>query len=152
MNMSVIVVIIAKLVIAVLYGFEFMRYNRAKRLDNTIKVKFDIRSWIEVIVVGGLNIGLMVYPNVEQNVVFLTFYAFVMLAVTFFHTRRLVVIGKKVIFILEHSFKLTDLSRVTYEKGVMKFLIKGQAFKLRLPLGDMEYVMQRLSGKYYKKG
>ena len=150
MNISEIVVMICRFVIIALYGFEMMRYNRGKRIDDTLKLKFDVRSWIEIVVVGVLNIGFIIYPDLKANVSFLTFYGFVMLIVTFYHTRRIVAWGKKVIFILEHSFYVKDITRVKYEKGRLSFLLKGQPFKLRMPLTDMKALEQKFAGKNFR--
>ncbi|WZU02619.1 hypothetical protein MGH68_06885 [Erysipelothrix sp. D19-032] len=59
MNMSEIVVMICRFVIIALYGFEMMRYNRGKRIDDTLKLKFDVRSWIEIVVVGVSILALL---------------------------------------------------------------------------------------------
>lgn len=151
-NINTIAVWVAKFAIGFLYLFEYMRYNRAKRMDSTIAFKLNKRSWIETAVVLILNISLFVYPMTSTNTPILTFASLAMLVITYFHTRRFIMLGKKVVFLLEHPFLVKDLSKVTYEKGMMKFLIKNQAFKIRLPLGDMDTIMNRLSGKYFKKG
>lgn len=138
---------IARFAIIALFMFMGLKYNRAKKLDNTIKFHFNLRSWIEIIIVVGLDLFFIAYPVTQSSEPILLIAGVVGLTLTYMHTRRYIAIGKKVIFIMEASFHIRDISRVKYEKGKMTFLIKNVPFHLRFPLIDMDYLEERVSGK-----
>lgn len=146
-----IMALIGKFVIIALYGLTLIKFNNARRVDGTLKLRFNTRSWVEVIAVGIINVIAIVIPVNKDNVVWLSVYIFAALLITTFHTRRIAAYGKKVIFILEHAFLAKDITRAKYEKGLLTFLIKGRPFKLRLPLADTDLLLEKLSGRSPRK-
>lgn len=147
MSFNMIMAYIGKFVIIAMYVITLSKFNKAKKYDATVKLRLNLRSWIELVGVGIVNAIAIAYPLSNDNAGSVGIYVFIALLITTFHTRRLVAYGKKVIFILEHAFLLKDITKPKYEKGLLTFLIKGRAFKLRLPLADTELLMQKLSGK-----
>ena len=147
MSFNLIMAYIGKFVILSMYVITLTKFNKAKKYDSTVKLRFNTRSWIEFIVVGVINILAIVMPINESNAGTSAIYIFLALLITTFHTRRLVAYGKKVIFILENSFLLKDITKSKYEKGLLTFLIKGRPFKLRLPLANTDSLIEKLSGR-----
>ena len=147
MSFNAIMAYVGKFTIAVMYFIVFNKLTKARKHDPTVTLRFDTRSWVEVIVVGLLNIAAILYPVNAEDATFSTMLVFVALVFTALHTRRIVAYGKKVIFILEHSFYIKDVTKVKYEKGLLRFTIKGRAFKLRFPLANMDLLLEKLSGR-----
>lgn len=147
MSFNLIMAYIGKFTILALYVITLTKFNKAKKYDATIKLRLNTRSWIELIAVGILNIAAIAYPVSEANAGSVAIFVFIALLVTTFHTRRIVAYGKKVIFILEHSFLIKDITKAKYNNGLLTFLIKGRAFKLRLPLANTDLLIEKLSGK-----
>lgn len=147
MSFNAIMAYVGKITIAIMYFLVFTKLNKARKYDPTVTLRFDTRSWIEVIVVGVLNIAAILYPVNLEDASPSVMLVFVALVLTALHTRRIAAYGKKVIFILEHSFYIKDVSKVKYEKGLMRFTIKGRAFKLRFPLANMDLLLEKLSGR-----
>lgn len=144
-------IIFIRIVIVVLYGMTYNKYKKAQRMDSDMKMKFDFRSLLELALVTGINVGLIVMPINENTNNILLIGGQIMIVVTYLHLRRIVVFGKKVVYFLENPFLISDMKSFKYNKGKMTFLIKGTPLSIRFPLSDMNYVHERLSGKYYKK-
>ena len=102
-------------------------------------------------IVTGINLGIMVMPITNSTYTFLLIGGQVMIVLTYFHLRRIVIFGKKLAYLMEHPFKISDIRNYKYEKGKMTFVVKNVPLSIRFPLSDMNNVSERLSGKYYKK-
>ncbi|MEG0327348.1 MAG: hypothetical protein RR565_01225 [Erysipelothrix sp.] len=151
MGINNIVIILIRCIIIAIYLLWIVRYNKAKRMDGALAFSFDVRSWIEIAAVIIGNLCLMFIPVTQTNVGFMLALGYAMLIISFLHLRRFVVVGKKVVFMMEHPFDVKSLSNLKYHKGVMHISIKGQSFKVRYPIGNKEKIEERLSGKYFRK-
>lgn len=151
MGTNNIVIILIRCIVVAIYLLWLIRYNKAKRMDETLAFSFDTRSWIEIAAVVIGNLCLMFIPVTQANVGLMLVLGYAMLVISFLHLRRFVIVGKKVVFLLEHPFDVKSLSNLKYQKGVMHISIKGQSFKVRYPIGNKEKIEERLSGKYFRK-
>lgn len=151
MDKNTMFIIIIRFIIVAIYMLILNKYLKARKMDPSLKFKFDLRSLIELVVVTGINIGIITMPITPGTQSLILLGGQVMIVATYFHLRRLVVFGKKVVFLLEHAFLISDVKNFKYKKGKMTFLVKNVALSIRFPLADMNYIRERLSGKYYKK-
>lgn len=151
MDKNTVFIIIIRFVIIAIYMLILNKYLKARKMDPNLKFRFDIRSIAELVLVSGINLAVLALPINSSTSTFILLGGQVMIVVTYFHLRRIVVFGKKVAFLLEHSFLIPDIKNFKYKKGKMTFLIKNVPLSIRFPLADMNYLHERLSGKYYKK-
>lgn len=151
MEKNIYFIAIIRFIIIALYLLTINKIMKARKMDPTIKFKFDFRSLFELMVVTGINLGIMVMPITNSTYTFLLIGGQVMIVLTYFHLRRIVIFGKKLAYLMEHPFKISDIRNYKYEKGKMTFVVKNVPLSIRFPLSDMNNVSERLSGKYYKK-
>ena len=151
MDKNMVFIIIIRFVILAIYMLILNKFLKARKMDPNMKFKFDLRSLVEIVLVSAINLAILALPINDSTRTFVLLGGQVMIVLTYFHLRRIVVFGKKVAFLLEHSFLISDIKNFKYKKGKMTFLIKNVALSIRFPLADMNYLHERLSGKYYKK-
>ncbi len=145
------VLIIVKLVLIALIGIVVFRIARAKQGDSSLELKFNARSWAEVFIVFALDFFILVHKPSADREFIVTLLGQVMIVVTFLHTRRYVFVGRDLLYMLEHTFSTKDVSNVRYEKSVLKLEIRDTEVKVRVPLADVDNVLERFSGKMYQK-
>lgn len=144
--------IIVKIVILVLLSIISSRIMQARQLDKSIKFKLDFVSWIRLIVVLGLNIFILVSTSeTEAQFLALIIGGEVMIVITFFFNKRIMFVGKDVLFFKEHSFKISDITNVYYEKGKMTLSIQGTPVHTRFPVFHKDHFLERFSGKQFRK-
>ena len=130
------------------YIYTYYKYTRAKQLDNTLTLKFNLRSKIEVYGLLALNVIGLVYQPPKDSVGVYVFIASALLLVTYFSLERIVVVGRKILFARFLAFDVKQISRNEYKRGRFMFNIKGGTVKVWFPLTDTENLMQMLSGNY----
>lgn len=142
--------LIVKLFIVILIGLAIYKAVKAKKIDESIEFKMNRRSWIEFSFVYILNVFVLLSRPGAENEIFYILIGQVMIVLTFLHTKRYVFIGKKALYMLEHSFSIKDVRNVYYEKNVLHLSIRNTKTKVRLPVTDVEYLLERFSGKRFQ--
>lgn len=128
------------------YTYTYFKFKRAKDFDNTLKLKLNLRSKIETYLLIALSIGYIVYPvKPEAYGVAVFIGAFIFLLV-YFNMERLTIVGRKVIFTKFLAFEVKAINKRYYAKGRFEFYLRGGKVKVLLPVADMDYVMETLSG------
>lgn len=147
--MNSIFIWVLRIIIVGLYVYHYYRYSIAKKMDPSIALKFNLRSKIELIVVALANLVLIMYPvQSEQDKGVAVFIGSILLIITFYQLGRMVLVGRKLLFAKQHMFECRLINRKSLSKGKFSFSLKGGTVDVRFPIGDMEYVMQVLSGAY----
>lgn len=141
---------VVKIVILVLMGLAAFKASRAKQLDSTIEFKLNLRSWLELLVIVGLNIFVLISRPGSENEILYIFLGQLMIILTFLHTKRYVFAGKKYLYMIENVFDEKEIRNMNYTNGVLHLKIRKTATKVRLPITDVEYLLERFSGKKYQ--
>ena len=144
------ILMIVKAVLLVLTGLTYYKAARAKKLDPTLEYKMDMRSRVEFIVVILFDLFVIVAQASGDKEIYLVLFGQLMIVITFFHTKRYVFAGKNILYMLEHPFYVKDVQQVYYEKGIFHLTIRNTATKVRLPVGDVDYLLERFSGKRFQ--
>lgn len=144
--------LVVKIVLLVLLSIMSSRVMHAKQLDKSLKIKLDFLSWVQVLGVIALDILVLVSSGkTETQNVMLILAGELMIMITFFVGKRITLVGKDVLFIKEHSFRITDVSNVYYEKGKLTLSIQGTPVHTRFPIFHKETFLERFSGKQFRK-
>ncbi len=152
--MNVFYVYLVRFILVAVYGITLIKINKAKMIDKSLKIKLDFISTAELLLVVLVNLTFFVIPIPKINVIYGTVMSNVMIIVTYFHLRRLMFVGKKILYFRENSFLISDVSHFKYEAGRLSFRIKNHPFKVMRPLTHLEYVlevMSRTKGRRIKK-
>lgn len=139
-------IILMRCILVALYFMEFTRFHRAKKIDPTLQFKMNGRSWVELIAVLFLCAVYFVYPYQQNDDALMSVGGLVLVMIVHVQMRRLVFAGKSVLFVTEQAFwiskiqhyQCTDSKRFVVELG-------GKLLRVYWPVGDMDYVGQRLS-------
>ena len=144
--------LVVKIVLLVLLSIMSSRVMHAKQLDKSLKIKLNLSSWIQIILVIVLDIFVLVSSGkTETQTLILIIVGEMMIVVTFFVGKRITLVGKDVLFIKEHSFRVTDITNVSYEKGKLTLSIQGTPVHTRFPIFHKETFLERFSGKQFRK-
>lgn len=142
--------LIVKAVLVILIGLAMFKASRAKKLDPTIAFKMNKRSWIEFTLIFVLDIFVLIsFPNEDKHLAYV-FLGQVMIVLTFLNTKRYVFAGKKYFYMIEHVFNEKDVRNLRYKNGVLHLKIRNQSTKVRLPIADVDYLLERFAGKKYQ--
>lgn len=143
--------IIIRTVIALVYVISFSKYYRCKKHDKGMKIKLDIRSLSEILIVLGINASLYIIPMATINVLYATIVGNLMLFVTVFQLRRLFVVGDRLFYFKENMFLISDLGSFKIDGHKISFRIKNHPFKLNYPLCNLKLLEERFSAKKYRR-
>lgn len=143
-------IILFKCVLIALLFYTVVRIYRARKHDPLLKIRFTGRSLAEVIAVAGLNILVLVLPYEVLGEGVTSFLSIAAIILSYYHFNRYVFLGKKIIYLREHAFRIQDVSGVWYEKGILTLNIKNQPLRVRFPLGDIKSFIEFFSGKRFR--
>lgn len=133
--------------IIMFYLYQIYRFNIAKRYDKTIRFKI---KGIGLLEFGGLviiNAVFFFYPVDDSTSSVMMIVGLILILATFFQLRRIVACGRKVLYAVEHAFDLRQIQKTTLERNILTFYIKSSSVRVRFPIGDMDAIMESLSGK-----
>lgn len=144
------ILLIVKVVLVILIGLAMYKAARAKKADPTIAFKMNKRSWVEFLVIVVLDIFILIsFPSNEKQMPYV-FFGQLMIVLTFLNTKRYVFAGKKYLYMMEHVFNEKDVRNMYYKKGVLHLKIRNQSTKVRLPITNVDYLLERFAGKKYQ--
>ncbi len=139
-----------KILLPILFAYAYMKYKRAKSIDNTLELKLKGRSKIEFYLSILLSIAYIAYPvskSMQGTAVFIGslifLYAYLVL-------ERLVAVGRKVIFAKFLAFEVRMINEYGYRNGRFEFFIRGGRIKVLLPIADVQHLQEMLSGSRRK--
>ena len=152
--MNLFFIYLVRFILLAIYAITLFKINKSKMIDKSVKIKFDLISITEIIIIFGINLSFFVIPVEKINVIYGTVVSNLMIFITYFHLRRMMFVGKKILFFRENSFLISDISHFKYESGRLSFRVKNHPFKVRRPLAHLEYLtetMSRTKGRKIKK-
>lgn len=136
-----------KVLLPLVYGYTFIKFKRAKSLDHTLKLKLKGRSMIEFYLVLIAGIAFIAYPANKDILGVFVFIGAIIFLLTYLAMERLVAVGRKVIFAKFFAFEVRLITKYFYQKGRFEFYIRSGRIKVFLPVADMTYVNEMLSGQ-----
>lgn len=135
-----------KVFLVLILSYTYYKFKRAKTLDDTLTFRVKGRGMIAFYLSLLLSLAYIAYPaNDETLGVALFLGSFVFLYV-YLSMERLVFVGRKLIFAKFLAFEVRHVNKFAYQKGLFEFFIRGGRVKVRFPVGDMNYVLEMLSG------
>lgn len=141
---------IVKIVLVIIIGMSVFKAARAKQADPTIAFKMNFRSWLEFSLLLILNVFVLISRTGSKYEIYYTFLGQLTIVLMFIHTKRYIFAGKKYLYMLEHVFDEKEVRDMYYKNGVLHLKIRKTATKVRLPITDVEYLLERFSGKKYQ--
>lgn len=147
MNLNQTMYYVIKILLVVLYAYTFMKFKRAKSLDHTLKLKLKARSMIEFYGSIILSVGFIAYSAQKEVMGFAVFIGAIIFLISYLVLERLVAVGRKVIYAKFFAFEVNKINKCFYKKGTFDFYIRGGNVKVFLPVTDMDYVTEMLSGR-----
>lgn len=146
MSFDQMMLIVLKVMFPLLFGYAYLKFNKAKRVDNTLELKLKGRSMIEAYTLIALSVAFIAYPFNKDKAGFAVFAGAILFLLVYLCLERIVAVGRKVIYAKFYAFEVKQISKKTYEKGRFTFYIRNGKVKIFLPVADMNSVMQGLSG------
>lgn len=150
MDYNVVVFWSLHIITGILYLYGYFKFKKAKRLDDTLEIKFNTRSKIEFYGIALLNAVGFVYQPTKEMVGVANFMLAPLLLLTYLSLERIVVVGRRILYTKFLAFDIRLIKSKEYKKGTFTFKIRDGVIKVRLPLTDPGYMMQMLSGSYRK--
>lgn len=89
----------------ILFAFAFMKFNQAKKMDNTLKMKLKGRSFLEFYLMIILSLAYVVYPVKEEFMGQAVFIGAFIFLFSYLMLERLVIVGRKLIFAKMFAFE-----------------------------------------------
>ena len=129
-----------------IYLFAYFKYKRAKSLDNTLKLKLGLRSKIESYSLIALSIAYILYPVEKEAYGVAVFLGALLVLLVYLSLERLTIVGRKVLFTRFLAFDVKMIQRRSYRNGRFIFYIGNGRIKVFLPVSDMDYLNEMLSG------
>ncbi len=115
-------------------------------MDHTLKLKLKGRSLIEFGTFIILSAIYIVYPVKEEYIGQALFIGAIIFLFSYLMLERIVAVGRKLIFAKLYAFETRFITKPMFHKGLFDFFIKDVKIKVFLPVADMKYVLQMLSG------
>lgn len=143
--MNVFFIYLIRFILLAIYAITILKINKSKMIDKTVKIKFDLLSILEMVVIFTINLSFFIIPIAKINVVYGTVVSNLMIFITYFHLRRMMFVGKKILYFRENSFLISDISHFKYEQGRLSFKVKNHPFKVRRPLAHLDNLTEAMS-------
>lgn len=140
---------VTKVLLVLLYLYDFYQFQKAKRVDPTIKLQFSMANKIEGVLFLGLTAVYVVLPrSADVNIQnLMVFSGAILFLLVYLQANRVVALGRHAIFAKQLCFNLADVSDVDWPKGVLRFKIRNVEFKIRVPMIDKTIFLQKTAGR-----
>ncbi|NLW15729.1 MAG: hypothetical protein GX038_05695 [Erysipelothrix sp.] len=147
MNINQIMYFGLKIIIPFLYTYAYLKFNRAKKVDSTLKFKLKGRSQVEFYLVLFISMAFIMYPAKKDSYGTFVFIGAILFLWVYLMLERMIFVGRKVIYAKYLAFEVKMITKRYYEKGSFVFYIRGGRVKTFLPVTDIDYITQTLSGR-----
>lgn len=144
--MNLYYLILIRVLLVGVHLWWLLKFANFRTHDKTIKFRFDALSWVRLIGMTLLNLSLFM-PAHKMPLIYGVVVGNGMLVVTILQLRSIMLFGERYMFFKESGFEMRDVDKFTVDGIKVHMRIRGQAISFNRPITDVNFAVERFSGR-----
>ncbi len=145
--MNLYYLILIRVIITGLILWSLLKFSNIRQHDKTIALRFDLISWIRLVFVIVLDASLFLIPAAKMSILYGFIVGNGMIVLTALSLRQIMLFGDKLMYFKESGFMIKDITNFKHEGARVSMRIKNNPLSFKLPITDLVYAQEKLSGK-----